>query len=211
MRLSAVVVDLTGVGEDPWRWLARLTRSVPALPVLICTASSTVSERVRALQLGADGWLGTAVDPRELVARIERVACRPEPTTIRVEPINAGELTISFDDEQAHVDGQSARLTPNEFRLLCLLAANDGNAMERTEICWQLWGHAMPPGDRAIDAIVASVRGKLARISPQWRYVHTRVKVGYRFGAEPKETKAQHEIRFAAASNSLATTNLTRG
>jgi DNA-binding response OmpR family regulator len=187
MRLSAVIVDLAVLGPSCWEWLERLCSELPELPVVVCTGSSTVAQRVRGLRLGADDWLTKPCHPEELIARVEAVVRRRR----RLEspqdslPINAGEVEIQRDQYQAFVNGLSIDLTRREFELIELLAGSGGRVLEREFIYQRLWGYSMVRGDRSVDVFVRKLRQKLERVSPGWRYIHTHFGIGYRFAAEP--------------------------
>jgi len=187
MRLSAVIVDLAVIGPSCWEWLERLCTELPELPVVVCTGSSTVAQRVRGLRLGADDWLTKPCHPEELIARVEAVVRRRR----RLEaprdsaPILAGEVEIHSDQYQAFVNGLSIDLTRREFELIELLAGSGGRVLEREFIYQRLWGYSMVRGDRSVDVFVRKLRQKLERVSPQWRYIHTHFGIGYRFAAEP--------------------------
>jgi DNA-binding response OmpR family regulator len=186
MCLDALVIDLAVLGPRPWRWLERLCLAGPKSRIIICTASSTVTERVRALQMGADDWLTKPCHPEELVARIEAVVGhrrRPEPRSI--EPVTVGEVEIRSDQYQAFVAGRSLRLTRREFEFIELLAGSDNEIFERELIYKRLWGPAMVRNDRSLDVFVHKLRRKLERASPRWRYIHTHWGRGFRFSAEP--------------------------
>jgi len=187
MRLGAVIVDLAVLGPSCWEWLERICTELPELPVIVCTGSSSVAQRVRGLRLGADDWLTKPCHPEELIARIEAVVRRRR----RLEspqdslPILAGEVEIHRDQYQAFVDGVSLDLTRREFELIELLAGSGGRVLEREFIYQRLWGYAMVRGDRSVDVFVRKLRQKLERVSPDWRYIHTHFGIGYRFAAEP--------------------------
>jgi DNA-binding response OmpR family regulator len=187
MRLSAVIVDLAVLGPACWEWLERLCGELPELPVVVCTGSSTVAQRVRGLRLGADDWLTKPCHPEELIARIEAVVRRRR----RLEspqdslPILAGEVEIHRDQYQAFVNAVSIDLTRREFELIELLAGSGGRVLEREFIYQRLWGYSMVRGDRSVDVFVRKLRQKLERVSPDWRYIHTHFGIGYRFAAEP--------------------------
>jgi len=186
MRLDALVIDLAVLGPRPWRWLERLCLAGPKYRIIICTGSSTVTERVRALQMGADDWLTKPCHPEELVARIEAVVGhrrRPEPRSI--EPVTVGEVEIRCDQYQAFVAGRSLRLTRREFEFIELLAGAYNEIFERELIYKRLWGPAMVRNDRSLDVFVHKLRRKLERASPGWRYIHTHWGRGFRFSAEP--------------------------
>src|SRR5947199_5643887 len=93
MRLSAVVVDLAGLGPQGWEWLERACAELPGLGVVVCTGQSTVAQRVRGLRLGADDWVSKPCHPEEVIARVEAVARRRRRTEARAEtsPVAARE------------------------------------------------------------------------------------------------------------------------
>jgi DNA-binding response OmpR family regulator len=195
MRLSAVIVDLAVIGPTCWEWLERLCSELPELPVVVCTGSSTVAQRVRGLRLGADDWLTKPCHPEELIARVEAVVRRRRrlESPLQGLPILAGEVEIHRDQYQAFVNGTSIDLTRREFELIELLAESGGRVLEREFIYQRLWGYSMVRGDRSVDVFVRKLRQKLERVSPTWRYIHTHFGIGYRFAAEPADAKAAVE------------------
>ena len=187
MRLGALVIDLAVLGAPGWAYLEQVCAALPALPVIVCTGPSTVAQRVRALRIGADDWLGKPCHPEELVARIEAIVRRGRLASPPVERpiVEAGEIAIRPDQFQAFVGSRSLDLTRREFELIRLLAGNAGQVLERETIYQRVWGYAMAHGDRSVDVFVRKLRQKLERASPQWRYIHTHFGVGYRFAPEP--------------------------
>src|SRR2546423_7828451 len=79
MRLSALVIDLSVLGPQAWDYLERVAGALPGMGIVVCTGGSTVAQRVRALRMGADDWLGKPCHPEELIARIEAGRRRPGP------------------------------------------------------------------------------------------------------------------------------------
>jgi DNA-binding response OmpR family regulator len=210
MRLSAVIVDLAVLGPSCWDWLGRLCAELPELPVVVCTSSSTVAQRVRGLRLGADDWLTKPCHPEELIARVEAVVRRRRRLESPADsmPILAGEVEIHRDQYQAFVNGESIDLTRREFELIELLAGSGGRVLEREFIYQRLWGYSMVRGDRSVDVFVRKLRQKLERVSPGWRYIHTHFGIGYRFAAEPTDVSApdgdlRPPTRFSAPSDEL--------
>lgn len=187
MRLSALIVDLTVLGTQAWEWIGRLSESVPDLGLVVCTAPSTVAQRVRGLRLGADDWITKPCHPEEVIARVESVVRRRRRAEARMDqgPLIAGEVEIRADQFQAFVNGRSVDLTRREFELIELLAGAEGRVLEREEIYSRLWGYAMVRGDRSVDVFVRKLRQKLEKVSPGWRYIHTHFGIGYRFAAQP--------------------------
>jgi DNA-binding response OmpR family regulator len=194
MRLGALVLDLALLGPHGWEYLERVTRELPALPVIVCTGQSTVSQRVRGLRLGADDWVTKPCHPEELIARLEAVARRRrQGETLGTDTMLAGEIEVRPDQFQVFAHGRSIDLTRREFELIQLLAAAEGRVLEREEIYQRVWGYTMAHGDRSVDVFVRKLRSKLQQASPDWHYIHTHFGVGYRFaaeraGEEPEET-----------------------
>jgi DNA-binding response OmpR family regulator len=210
LRLGALVIDLAVLGEPGWAYLERVCSALPALPVIVCTGPSSVAQRVRALRIGADDWLGKPCHPEELIARIEAVVRRGRLSAPPVAPpvLEAGEISIRPDQFQAFVGPRSLDLTRREFELIRLLAANAGHVLEREAIYQRVWGYAMAHGDRSVDVFVRKLRQKLERVSPEWRYIHTHFGVGYRFAAERTDDRvgvvldAVDELERQAAASS---------
>jgi DNA-binding response OmpR family regulator len=186
MRLNAVIVDPTVLGPAAWEWLAAVCERLPALGLVVCTGPSSVAQRVRALRLGVDDWIGKPCHPEELVARVEAVVRRQRLGEPAAESgsVVSGELEIRPDQFQAFVAGASVDLTRREYELIELLARSEGLVLPREEIYQRVWGYAMVHGDRSVDVFVRKLRQKLERASPRWRYIHTHFGIGYRMAAE---------------------------
>jgi len=202
MKLNALLVDLSVLGDEAWEYLERVCGMLPDLGVIVCTGRSTVAQRVRGLRLGVDDWIGKPCHPEEAMARIEAVSRRRQRSRAGVEAgsMVVGELEIRADQFQAFVDGGSLDLTRREFELLQLLADAKGQVLEREAIYQRVWGYAMAHGDRSVDVFVRKLRQKLEKRSPSWRYIHTHFGVGYRFDPEP--VGGAVEIAPAEASDS---------
>jgi DNA-binding response OmpR family regulator len=188
MRIDVLVVDTAVLGARSWSWLERLCQASPEFRVIVCTGASSVTERVRGLQMGVDDWLTKPCHTEELVARIESVVGhrrRPEPR--EQEPVMVGEVEIRGDRYQAYVAGRSLGLTRREYEVIELLAGAGNEAVEREVIYERLWGYAMLRCDRSVDVFVHKLRRKLALASPEWIYIHTHWGLGYRFAAQPVE------------------------
>jgi DNA-binding response OmpR family regulator len=180
-----LIVDLASLGGGRWKWLERLCEAEPRFGVVVCTGASTVAERVHALRIGVDDWLSKPCHPEELIARVEAVAARlrpPEPRSL--EPVTLGEVQVRPDQYQAFVAGRSLELTRREFQLIELLCDARGEVLGRELIYETLWGYEMARNDRSVDVFVHKLRRKLKDASPEWRYVHTHPRTGYRLAAE---------------------------
>jgi DNA-binding response OmpR family regulator len=189
MKLNALLVDPTVLGEDAWAYLERICGMLPDLGVVVCTERSTVAQRVRGLRLGIDDWITKPCHPEEAIARLEAVSRRRRRARPQAEtgPVVAGELQIRADRFQAYVGELSLELTRREFELLQLLADSPGQVLEREAVYQRVWGYAMAHGDRSVDVFIRKLRQKLEKLSPSWSYIHTHFGVGYRFDPEPAD------------------------
>ena len=129
-RPDVCVLDLMLPGSDGWK-LIELARSEGiGTPIIVVSARGTEHDRVHALEIGADDYLVKPFSMKELVARVRAAARRGvrADQVARGEPIEIEELRIDPDVVQAFVDGESAALTPTEFRLLHTLALERGTS-----------------------------------------------------------------------------------
>jgi DNA-binding response OmpR family regulator len=189
LKLNALLVDPTVLGEDAWAYLEQICAMLPDLGIVVCSGRSTVAQRVRGLRLGVDDWITKPCHPEEAIARLEAVSRRRRRARPRIEagPVVAGELEIRSDRFQAFVGEASLDLTRREFELLQLLADSPGQVLEREAVYQRVWGYAMAHGDRSVDVFIRKLRQKLEKLSPGWTYIHTHFGVGYRFDPEPAE------------------------
>jgi DNA-binding response OmpR family regulator len=206
MKLNAVVIDPAALGERGGKYLEQLCGSIPGLGVIVCSASSTVAQRVRGLRLGADDWMTKPCHPEEVIARVEAVVRRRKRAAVNTEvgPLVAGELEVRADQYQAFISGESVGLTRREFELLHALSERQGIVVEREDLYEQVWGYAMAHGDRSVDVFVRKLRRKLQDRSKTWRYIHTHFGIGYRFNPEPVDGLVSATAQQAGAPGSQA-------
>jgi two-component system copper resistance phosphate regulon response regulator CusR len=176
-----IVLDVMLPGIDGWQIMSAL-RAKRDLPVIFLTARDQVSDRIHGLELGADDYLVKPFSMKELVARVRaasRRATRREEAP-RGEPIAIEELRIDPREVQAFVDGESAQLTPTEFRLLYQLALERGRVVTRDELLQKIWGRRETHRDRTVDVFVRRLRDKIDRRATRHTFIQTRYGVGYR-------------------------------
>jgi len=125
---------------------------------------------------------------RELAARVKAATRRgvSEAEPRRGDAIVIEELRLDPDNVQAYVDGESAELTPTEFRLVYTLAREQGRVLTRDELLQRVWGRRATHRDRTVDVFVRKLREKIDRRASRHAFIHTRYGVGYKLEAQPK-------------------------
>lgn len=173
-----VVLDLALPDLDG-REVFRRLRARSTVPVIVATARDDEFDRVLLLELGADDYIVKPFGMRELVARVRAVLRRsvgPEPDPPRDRPQVAGPLVVDRRRRRAWLDGKELLLTPKEFDLLALLAAEPGAVLTREHILSQVWDPHWWGPTKTLDVHVAALRRKLG--DPRW--ITTVRGVGYR-------------------------------
>jgi len=99
--------------------------------------------------------------------------------------ILAGRLEIRPADHLAIAEGRALALSVRELDLLAALALRQGRIVPREELYETIWGTPLRASDRSVDVYVHKLRTKLARVLPDWTYIHTHFGFGYRFEPEP--------------------------
>jgi DNA-binding response OmpR family regulator len=181
-RPDVCVLDLMLPALDGWSLIDLARAEGIGTPIVVVSARGTEQDRVRALEIGADDYLVKPFSMRELVARVRAAARRGvrAQDIQRGDPLDIEELRIDPGTVQAYVDGQSANLTPTEFRLLYALALEQGRVVTRDELLQKIWGRRQTRRDRTVDVFVRKLRDKIDRQAPTHAFVHTRYGVGYK-------------------------------
>ena len=186
---DVVVLDLMLPGLDGWAFIETARSEGIGTPIVVVSARGTEHDRVHALEIGADDYLVKPFSMKELVARVQAAARRgfrpSEPK--RGDAIELEELRIDPRDVQAYVDGESAELTPTEFRLLYTLAQEPGRVATRDELLQKIWGRPETHRDRTVDVFVGRLRDKIDRRASRHTFIQTRYGVGYKLEAVPKD------------------------
>jgi two-component system OmpR family response regulator len=188
-RPDVCVLDLMLPGRDGWNVIENARAEGIPTPIVVVSARGTEHDRVHALEIGADDYLVKPFSMNELVARVRAASRRAlrRDHTPRGEPIQIEELRIDPAEVQAFVDGESAGLTPTEFRLLYQLALERGRVVGRDELLQKIWNRRETHRDRTVDVFVRRLRDKVDRRAPRHTFIQTRYGVGYRLEPITKE------------------------
>jgi DNA-binding response OmpR family regulator len=152
----------------------------PALPIVVLSATSDVSDKVLLLELGADDYVTKPFSPRELLARV-RAALRHTSRTETVSVVSFDGISVDFKKMEVQRDGKVVVLTAQEFKTLQFLVQNADRVISRDELLNEVWGYQNYPSTRTVDNHILKLRQKLERdpASPvHFRTVHG---MGYKF------------------------------
>lgn len=174
-----VILDLMLPGAYGFDVLKALRAEHHQVPVLVLSARQDTSDKVRALELGADDYLTKPFWPEELLARVRARLRRPALPSDVNSPAT-GPLRIDLAARRLEVDGQSVELTRVEFELLAALARRPGAAVSRAWLAEHVLDPSRDGDERTLDVHVSRLRRKLGTRSS---LIVTVWGVGYRFEA----------------------------
>jgi len=174
--LSLIVLDLMLPGGHGLDVLKHVRGSREQVPVLILSARTETTDKVRALELGADDYLTKPFWPEELIARVKARLRRPA-LAVANGQLAVGPLRLDADGRSATVDGQPVELTRVEFDLLHALAKRLGSAVSRTWLVDHVLDADRDGAERTLDVHVSRLRKKLGAAGSM---VTTVWGVGYR-------------------------------
>ncbi len=160
--------------------VCRRLRARSDVPIIIVTAKGEEIDRVVGLELGADDYVVKPFGFRELLARIRAVMRRVRPED-GDGLVHAGRLTVDVRARRAALGESELELTPKEFDLLALLAADAGAVVTRERILREVWDTDWFGPTKTIDVHVASLRKKLG----DTRWIETVRGVGHRLAPQP--------------------------
>src|ERR1700675_3933063 len=186
---DVVVLDLMLPERDGWSVIEAARAEGISTPIVVVSARGTEHDRVHALDLGADDYLVKPFSMKELVARgraASRRATRRDEAP-RGDAIDIEELRIDPREVQAFVDGESAELTPTEFRLLYQLALERGRVVTRDELLQKIWGRRESHRERPVDFFLRRPREKIVLRPTRHPFIQTRYAGGYRLEPITKE------------------------
>ncbi len=152
------------------------------MPVIVLSAHDQEMEKIMALDLGADDFVGKPFGIGELLARL-RAGLRPR-RAARAEQIRQGGLAIDLAGHRVSRDGEALRLTPKEFDLLAALAGNAGRVMTHHKLLQLVWGPAHVDDVPYLRVFIGQLRQKLERDPARPELILTEPGVGYRWAAD---------------------------
>ena len=176
-----VILDL-GLPDMDGTEFIRNVRSGSAAPIIVLSARSDESDKVQALDLGANDYMTKPFGTAELLARV-RAALRTNRYTA-LEGSDGkfvfADLTIDYDRRQVWIDQEQIHLTQTEYNILALLSRHTGRVLTYTTIIREIWGGIDEGSVKKLQVNMANIRKKLGTKPGENRYVINELGVGYR-------------------------------
>lgn len=166
---DVVMVDIMLPGMDGLEILRNLRSEISTkrTPVIMLSAKGTESDKVEALDAGADDYLAKPFGLTELNSRVKALLRRAYmPATGSSERLKNGEIELDVTDHTVTVGGKQVHLTLKEFDLLYILMANAGRIMDRVQLFENVWETSFVGNSRTVDVHVRTLRQKLDEACP---------------------------------------------
>ena len=177
-----VLLDL-GLPDLDGIEVIRRIRSWSNVPIIVISARSEDTDKIDALDAGADDYLTKPFSVEELLARLrvtQRRLALMQGAGAQESVYQNGELKIDYASGCAYFGGEELHLTPIEYKLLCLLAKNTGKVLTHKYITQSVWGSNWENDVASLRVFMATLRKKLEEGSGSTRYIQTHIGVGYR-------------------------------
>ena len=187
MLLDLGLPDMDGVE------IIHKVRGWSGMPIIVISARTEDSDKVEALDAGADDYLTKPFSVDEMLARL-RVALRRINTDQQAAgPEKAlyenGGLRIDYAAGCAYIGDNEIHLTPIEYKLLCLLAKNTGKVLTHNYILKEVWGSYSASEVGSLRVFMAMLRKKLQTGDSSQPYIQTHIGIGYRMLRQDKNTE----------------------
>jgi two-component system KDP operon response regulator KdpE len=179
-----ILTDLAMPVLDGFTLITTLRKTITT-PIVVLSVRGGETDRVRALDLGADDFVSKPFSVAELLARVRAQLRRSG--LAAVSRLRFAALTIDFDRRRVVRGDDEIRLTPTEFALLTLLATNAGKVVTTDQILARVWKDAPSTTADTVRVHVSSLRRKIEPDPSSPQLVVTEPWIGYRFIAEPLE------------------------
>lgn len=155
-------------------------RNWSAVPILILSARVDETDKVAALDAGADDYLTKPFGVAELLARVRALLRRTRMAGSEGPLVIFGEIAVDLARRQVTRDGAEIHLTPIEYRLLALLIANTGRVLTHRQLLREVWGPSHAEDTHYLRVYMTGLRRKLEENPAQPRHIRTESGVGYR-------------------------------
>jgi DNA-binding response OmpR family regulator len=179
---DAIILDLMLPDMNGYAVCEELRRWNAFIPIVMLTARSQETDKIRGLDAGADDYVTKPFSVNELIARMRAIFRRAARGTAAATPdsINIGDSQVSFSAQTLVVRGQDHQLSFYEVELLRLLAERVGQPVSRDEILSKIWGLEASPTNRTVDNFIVKLRKKIEKHPDRPQHILTVYGLGYK-------------------------------
>lgn len=159
-------------------------RGFSDVPIIILSQKNDVMDKVRALEMGADGWIAQPFTPMELLAKVNAVLRRCGILQFqysRAPSFVSDVLTINYATREVFASGKPVKLTPTEYSMLCHLVRNEGKVVSHSSILDSVWGPEYATDVGFIKKYIYRLRSKLEDDQENPKMLLTERGIGYKF------------------------------
>jgi len=182
VSFDVVLLDINMPGIGGIETLRRLRSVYPKLPILMLTVRDLESEKVQALELGADDYVTKPFSTRELVARMRTAVRRIQaPSRVEIAPIEIGEIRLDPVSRKVTKRGEPVHFTRKEFGVLHCLMSRVGRVVPNAKLLTAVWGVNCREEIEYLRVYVNQIRRKIEDDPSNPAYLLTDLYVGYRF------------------------------
>lgn len=178
-----VLLDL-GLPDIDGVKVIRKIRTWSNMPIIVISARSEDTDKIDALDAGADDYLTKPFSVEELLARLRvtqrRLTMMHNETAVESSVFINGALRIDYAAGCAFLGEEELHLTPIEYKLLCLLSRNVGKVLTHTFITQHVWGSSWENDVASLRVFMATLRKKIEKGENSPQYIQTHIGVGYR-------------------------------
>ena len=159
-------------------------RSWSNTPIIVISARSEDTDKIDALDAGADDYLTKPFSVEELLARLRvtqrRLSMMQKESPTEAAVFTNGQLRVDYAAGCAYLNDEELHLTPIEYKLLCLLSKNVGKVLTHTFIMQNIWGNSWDNDIASLRVFMATLRKKIEKGPNSTQYIQTHIGVGYR-------------------------------
>ena len=177
-----VILDL-GLPDMDGEEFIRQIRSISAVPIIVLSARTEESDKVAALDLGANDYITKPFGTAELLARVRaslRIARHHARAAAHNGVFSLNDLTIDYDRRNVTVSGEEVHLTQTEYNILAYLSQHVGKVMTYSAIIGAVWGVMDSGSVKKLQVNMANIRKKLDCAPGENKYFINELGVGYR-------------------------------
>ncbi len=178
-----IILDLGLPDSDGTEFLKEIRKEF-LTPVMVLSARSDETDKVTALDMGANDYVTKPFGAQELLARVRsilRMTRRSaEEGKLPGGKFETGELTIDFDARKVFFKGEEIKLTQTEFNILAFLSEHFGKVLTYSAIIREIWGMSDSGSVKKLQVNMANIRKKLGLKPGENKYISNEIGVGYR-------------------------------